>query len=101
MTESAAEYVKKLDREYLMNYLKNHSQLSLQYHYQRKKGTKAYMETRIIRVPMDSGKINLEQVPFNLFDTAEEALEVIKRQAEKRGIQIICNGIKIKSHENR
>ena len=195
LTESAAEYVKKLDRKYLMKYLKEHSELSLQFYYQRKDGAKTYMETRIIHVQMesgckivlgsrnideivrereeknqllheamleaerantvkteflqrmshdirtpingifgminiaehydddlnkqiecrdkikdsaslllelvnevldmnklDSGKVNLEQVPFNLYDTAEETFEVIKRQAEERGITVKCRG---------
>ena len=41
---------------------------------------------------LESGNIILEQVPFNLYDTAEEVFEVIERQAEERGIRVTCGG---------
>lgn len=54
LMESAAEYVQKLDRDYLMEYLKEHQEISLQFCI--KKGEdKTYMETRIVRVMTDSG----------------------------------------------
>lgn len=41
---------------------------------------------------LESGNIILEQVPFNLYDTAEEVFEVIEKQAEERGIRVTCGG---------
>ena len=196
LMESATEYVQKLDREYLLEYLKDHSELSLQFCIKKgADGQKTYMETRIIRVKTDSGfkvilgsrhiddivrereernrrlneavreaqlantakteflqrmshdirtplngicgmidiadhysddlekqkecrkkvkesanllleminevldmnklesgSVILEQIPFNLYDTAEEVFAVIEKQAEERGIRVTCGG---------
>ena len=195
LMESATEYVQKLDRDYLLGYLKEHSELSLQFCIKKAADDRTYMETRIIRVKTDSGfkvilgsrhiddivrereernrrlneavrearlantakteflqrmshdirtplngicgmidiaehysndlekqrecrkkvkesanllveminevldmnklesgNVTLEQVPFNLYDTAEEVFAVMEKQAEERGIHITCGG---------
>ena len=195
LMDSEAEYTQKLDRDYLMKYLENHQDLSLQFSIKKGDEDQTYMETRIIRVKtgsgfkvilgsrhiddlvkerekrnrqlneavrdaqlanavkteflqrmshdirtplngicgmidiaehysddlekqkecrkkikesanlllemvnevldmnkLESGKVILEQVPFNLYDTAEEVFDVIEKMAEERGITVNCGG---------
>ena len=195
LSQSASEYVRKLDKNYLMAYLSNHTEISLQFCINKSDGSQTFMETRVVRVKTDSGfkvilgsrhiddivrereernrrlneavrnaqladaakteflqrmshdirtplngicgmidiaehysdnpekqrecldkikesanlllemvnevldmsklesgKIILEQVPFNLYNTAEEVFEVIEKLAEERNIKVNCGG---------
>lgn len=195
LAESSAEYVSKLDRDYLLEYFKDHQEISIQFSINNNDSDQTYMETRIVRVNTDSGfkvilgsrhiddivrereernrklneamheaqlanaskteflqrmshdirtplngicgmidiaehysddlekqkecrrkikesaglllemvnevldmnklesgKVILEEVPFNLYETAEEVFDVIEKYANERGISVNCGG---------
>ncbi len=55
LAESASEYVNKLDRDYLLEYFKDHHEISLQFSIKNGDLDQTYMETRVVRVNTDSG----------------------------------------------